>query len=70
MVIDNAIRESPLVPPNTDSSYLLDKPKQACSFESQPIFRDLISSMTTHIDHARIECEAARYYPYATFSHK
>ena len=70
MAIQNAIRESPLVLLNTDSGRLLDKSEQACSFEPQPIFRELISSMTTHIDHARIEHEVAEYYRYATFSHK
>jgi hypothetical protein len=70
VAIENAIRESPLVLLNTDSGRLLDKSEQACSFESQPIFRELISSMTTHIDHARIEHEVAEYYRYATFSHK
>ena len=70
MAIENAIRESPLVLVNTDSGHLLDKPGQACSFESQPSFLELISSMTTHIDHARIEREVAEYYRYATFSHK
>jgi hypothetical protein len=68
--IEDAIRESPLVLLNTDSGRLLDKSAQACSFESQPIFHELISSMTTHIDHACIECEVAEYYRYATFSHK
>ena len=70
MAIENAIRESPLVLLNTDSGRLLDKSEQACSFESQPMFRELISSMTTHIDHAHIEREVAEYYSYATFSHK
>ena len=70
MAIENAIRESPLVLLNTDSGRLLDKPGQACSFESQPIFRELISSMTTHIDHAHVEREVGEYYRYATFSHK
>ena len=70
MAIENAIRESPLVLLNTDSGRLLDKPGQRCSFESQPIFQELVSSMTTHIDHARIEREVAWYYRYATFSHK
>ena len=70
MAIENAIRESPLVLLNTDSGRLLDKSGQARLFESQPIFRELISSMTTHIDHARIEREVAEYYRYATFSHK
>ena len=68
--IQNAVRESPLVLLNTDSGRLLDKSAQASSFESQPIFRELVSSMTTHIDHARIEREVAEYYRYATFSHK
>ena len=68
--IENAIRESPPVLLNTDSGRLLDKSKQARSFESQPVFWELISSMTTHIDHARIEREVTAYYRYATFSHK
>ena len=70
MAIENAIRESPLVLVNTDSGHLLNKSGQACSFESQPIFRELVSSMTTNIDHARIEREVVEYYHYATFSHK
>ncbi|KAF8547675.1 hypothetical protein OG21DRAFT_859147 [Imleria badia] len=67
--IEIAIRESPLALINTDSGRLLDKPGQACSFELQPAFRELISSMTTHINHARIEREVVEYYRYATFSH-
>ena len=55
---------------NTDTGRLLDKSGQASSFESQPIFPKLVSSMTTHIDHARIEQEVTEYYHYATFSHK
>jgi hypothetical protein len=70
VAIENAILKSPLVLLNTNSGRLLDKSGQRRSFESQPIFRELISSMTTHIDHARIECEVAEYYRYATFSHK
>ena len=68
--IADAIQESPLVLINTDSGHLLDKSAQALSFESQPIFYELISSMTTHIDHARIEHEVSQYCRYATFSHK
>ena len=55
---------------NTDSGRLLNKSGQASSFETQPIFWELISSMTTDIDHARIEHEVAQYYRYAMFSHK
>jgi hypothetical protein len=68
--IEDAIHESPLVLLNTGSGRLLDKSGQRRSFESQPIFLELISSMTTHIDHARIEREVTEYYRYATFSHK
>ena len=48
---------------------LLDKSMQASLFESHPVFKELISSMTTHIDHAHIQREVAKYYRYATFSH-
>ncbi|KAF8546776.1 hypothetical protein OG21DRAFT_1527604 [Imleria badia] len=68
--IENVIRESPLVLINTDSGRLLDKSGQLSSFESQPIFHELVSSMTTDIDRARIEHEVGRYYRYAIFSHK
>ncbi|KAF8552354.1 hypothetical protein OG21DRAFT_150336 [Imleria badia] len=68
--IENTIRESPLALINTHSGCLLDKYGQACSFESQPIFLELISSMTTRIDYARIDREVTEYYRYATFSHK
>jgi hypothetical protein len=39
-------------------------------FESLPVFKELISSMTTHIDDAHIQREVAEYYRYVTFSHK
>ncbi|KAF8548910.1 hypothetical protein OG21DRAFT_1500722 [Imleria badia] len=68
--IENVIRESPLVLINTNSGRLLDKSGQSSSFETQPIFLELVSSMTTDIDHVRIEHEVAQYYRYATFSHK
>ena len=68
--IEHTIRDSPQVLVHTPTGRLLDKSGQARSFESQLIFRELISSMTTHIDHARIEREVAEYYRYATFSHK
>lgn len=55
---------------NTNSGLLFDKSGQASSFESQPIFEELISSMTTNIDHARIGHEVAQYYRYAMLSHK
>ncbi|KAF8553290.1 hypothetical protein OG21DRAFT_1267989 [Imleria badia] len=68
--IQDVIRESPLVLINTDSGRLLDKSGQSSSFESQPIFHELVTSMTTDIDRARIEHEVGQYYRYAMFSHK
>ncbi|KAF8555612.1 hypothetical protein OG21DRAFT_1483751 [Imleria badia] len=68
--IENTIRETPPVLINTDSGRILDKSGQLSSFESRPIFQELVSSMTTAIDRARIEHEVAQYYRYATFSHK
>ena len=55
---------------NTHSGRLLDKSGQSSSFESQPIFHELVASMTTDIDRARIEREVGQYYRYAMFSHK
>ena len=55
---------------NTASGCLYNKSEQAAAFELLPVFTELISSMTTHIDHARIEQEVTEYYRYATSSHK
>ena len=52
------------------SGRLLQKSEQADAFESLPAFYKLISSMTTHIDHTRIEQDVAEYYRYGMFSHK
>ena len=64
-----AIRDLPRVLINTISGRLVDKSKQAALFESLPVFKKLISSMTTHIDHALIEQDVTQYYRYAMFSH-
>ncbi|KAF8431299.1 hypothetical protein L210DRAFT_3560691 [Boletus edulis BED1] len=66
----HAIRDSPRVLINTTSGRLLDKSEQAASFESLPVFKQLISSMTTIIDHTRIEHDVTQYYRYAMFSHE
>jgi hypothetical protein len=68
--IQDAIRDSPRVLLNTTSGRLCDKSEQAVAFESLPIFTELVSSMTTYIDHARIKQEVTKYYRYAMFSHK
>ena len=68
--VQDAIRDSPRVLINTISGRLLDKSEQATAFEFVPAFSELISSMTTHIDYARIEHDVTQYYQYAMFSHK
>ena len=68
-VIQDAIHGLPPVLINTTSGRLCNKSEQAAAFESMPAFTELISSMTRHIDYARIEREVGEYYRYATFSH-
>ncbi|KAF8555908.1 hypothetical protein OG21DRAFT_783260 [Imleria badia] len=68
--IQEAIRESPRMLINTASGRICNKSEQAAAFELLPVFTELISSMTTHVNHARIEQEVKQYYRYATFSHK
>jgi hypothetical protein len=68
--VQNTIRNSPRVLINTTNGRLLNKIRQASLFESLQVFKELISSMTTHIDDAHIQREVAEYYRYVTFSHK
>ncbi|KAG9310469.1 hypothetical protein JVU11DRAFT_9613 [Chiua virens] len=68
--VQDAIRELPRVLINTITGCLCDKTQQAAAFESLPIFMELISSTTTHIDHNHVQQEVSKYYRYAMFSHK
>ncbi|KAG6380489.1 WD40-repeat-containing domain protein [Boletus reticuloceps] len=68
--VQHAIRDSPRVLINTTSGRLLDKSEQVASFESLPVFKKLISSMTTILNHTRIEHDVTQYYRYAMFSHE
>ncbi|KAN0087892.1 hypothetical protein V8E55_006513, partial [Tylopilus felleus] len=68
--VQDAIRDSPPVLINTVSGRLCDKFEQAASFESLSIFDNLVSSMTTRIDHVRIKQDVTEYYRYGMFSHK
>ena len=66
MAVQDTIRDSPrgLI------SGRLHQSEQAASFESLPVFNKPIPSMTTHIDHARIEQDVTQYHRHAMFSHK
>ena len=65
----DTIHDSPRVLIDTVSGQLCDKSEQAASFESLPIFNNLISSMTTRIDDVRIKQDVTKYYRYGMFSH-
>ena len=64
------MRDSPHMLINTTTGRLFDRDKRASEFESQPIFKELVSSMTTHIDRARIRHEVQQYFRYVVLSHK
>lgn len=68
--IQDSLRESPRVLIDITSGRLCDKSDQAISFESSPVFMELISSTTAHTDRARIKQEVAEYYRYVMLSHK
>ena len=67
--VQDAIRDSPRVLIHTITGRLLDKTNQASLFETLPVFKELISSMTTHVDDNHIRREVSQYYRYATLSH-
>ncbi|KAF8555626.1 hypothetical protein OG21DRAFT_1483764 [Imleria badia] len=68
--IQDVIRDSPRVLIDTISGRLCDKSEQAASFESLPIFNQMVSSMTTHIDNVSIKRDVTEFYRYAMFSHR
>ena len=53
-IIDQTIRPTPRVLIDTTTGHLHDKKGQAEVFEALPIYYELVSSMTTELDHARI----------------
>jgi hypothetical protein len=69
-VIGQAIHDMPRVLIDTTTGRLLDKVQQALAFEKLPIYSELVSSMTTDLDLARIREEVKEYYRYVMLSHK
>ena len=55
---------------DTTTGRLCDRTQLAEAFETLPIFNELISSMTTRVDEARIWSEVAGFYRYVLLSHK
>ena len=63
-------RRSPRVLINTITGRLYDRAEQASAFESLPIFKELVASMTTRIDYVRVKREVRQYFRYAMLSYK
>ena len=55
---------------DTTTGRLYDKTQQAAAFEELPVYDELRSSMTTRLDHARIQREVKKFYRYVMFSHR
>jgi hypothetical protein len=55
---------------NTTTGRLHNRAERASAFESLPIFKELVSSMTTRIDYVRIKREVRQYFQYVMLSHK
>ena len=55
---------------DTTTGHLYDKKRQAEAFESLPIYHELVSSMTTLLDHARIWRVVKKFYRYVMLSHR
>jgi hypothetical protein len=55
---------------DTTTGRLRDKKQQAEAFEALPIYHELVSSMATEIDYARILKAVKEFYRYVMFSHK
>ena len=69
-MVTTVISHMPHILIDTTTGRLLDKTKQAETFEKLPVFYTLVSSMTTHVDNERIEREVKDFYRYVMLSHK
>ena len=61
-IVQRTVRHLPRVLINTTTGRLHNRVEQASAFESLPIFKELVSSMMTHIDYVRIKCEVQQYF--------
>ena len=69
-VIDDTIPHIPRVLIDAITGQLHDKAQQANVFETDPIFNELVLSMTARVDVRRIRQEVTQFYRYVMFSHK
>ena len=69
-VVAETVRHMPRVLIDISTGRLYDKTRQAAAFEELPIYDELRSSMTTCLDHLRIQSEVEGFYQYVMLSHK
>ncbi|KAF8433860.1 hypothetical protein L210DRAFT_3506823 [Boletus edulis BED1] len=69
-VVQRTLHRSPRILINTATGRLHDRAERASAFESLPIFKELVSSMTTRIDYVQIKHEVRHYFQYVMLSHK
>jgi len=69
-VVEETIRDMPRVLIDTTTGRLYDKTEQTAAFQELPIYDELRSSMTTRLDHARIQKEVKEFYRYVMLSHR
>ncbi|KAF8414966.1 hypothetical protein L210DRAFT_3465597 [Boletus edulis BED1] len=69
-IVQRTIRHLPRVLINTTTGRLHDRAEHASAFESLPVFKELVSSMTKRIDYVQIKREVRQYFQYVMLSHK
>ena len=69
-IVEQTVRPMPRVLIDTTTGGLHDKRQQAEAFEALPIYCELVSSMTTELDYARIWRVVKEFYRYVMLSHR
>ena len=69
-IIQATTSQMPRVLIDTTTGHLCDRTRQAETFETLPVFNELVSSMTREIDDAWIRKEVTEFFEYVMFSHK
>ena len=69
-IIQATTSQMPRVLIDTTTGQLCDRTQQAETFETLPVFNELVSSMTREIDDAWIRREVTEFCGYVMFSHK
>lgn len=69
-MVDQTVRYMPRVLIDTATGRLYERKQQAEAFEELQIYSELVSSMTTQLDHAWIYREVKKFYRYVMLSHR